>query len=88
MYYAYVLRNPKGVLYKGSTDNLKERIKKHNSDDGFRRYTNNRGTWKLVYKEEFKTRKEAELREKFFKSGKGRECLNKKLGDYPPKADG
>jgi putative endonuclease len=74
-YYAYVLKNSHGVLYKGSTDNIDKRVNQHNTNDGFLSYTKQRGPWNLVYFEEFVTRKEAADREKFFKSGKGREFL-------------
>ena len=76
MYYAYVLINPKGKLYKGSTDNLQKRIKQHNAGE-FKSYTRKLGPWELVYKESFITRREAEARERFFKTGKGREFLKK-----------
>ncbi len=79
MFFAYILRNPKGVLYKGSTDNLEKRVFQHNSDDGFKSFTGKRGPWKLVHSEKFETRKEAEVRERFFKSGKGREFLKDKI---------
>ncbi len=72
MYFAYVLENPKGILYKGSTDNPSKRIEQHNENCGFTSFTAKRGPWKLVYLEEFSTRQEAEAREKFFKTGKGR----------------
>ena len=87
-YYTYVLRNPKGILYKGFSSCLNDRVLKHNANDGFKSYTSKRGSWKLIYYEEFDNEKEARQRERFFKSGKGREFLKKKLGDYPPKADG
>ena len=79
MFYSYVLKNLKGILYKGSTDNLDKRLAQHNGDNGFYSFTAKRGPWKLVYSEQFQTRKEAEAREKFFKTGKGREFLQYKL---------
>ena len=75
MFFVYVLRNPKGLLYKGQTDNLQERVRQHNQKDGFRAYTKNRGPWTLVYFEEFQTRQQAKNREKFLKTGKGRSFL-------------
>ncbi len=75
MYTVYVLKNPKGVLYKGCTDNLSRRFVEHNS--GHTVSTRNRGPWDIVYKEEFTDRKEALARERFFKSGKGREMLKR-----------
>ncbi len=80
MYYVYVIRNPKGILYKGFTDNVTHRVLQHNADDGFFSYTKNRGPWKLVYSESFQTTVEALQREKFFKTGKGREFLKLTIG--------
>ncbi|OGE79319.1 MAG: hypothetical protein A2751_05005 [Candidatus Doudnabacteria bacterium RIFCSPHIGHO2_01_FULL_46_14] len=76
MYYAYVLRNQKGLLYKGSTDDIMKRLVQHNSGE-FPSYTAKNRPWKLVHYESFKTRIEAEKREGFFKTGKGREFLKK-----------
>ena len=81
MFYTYVLENSKGLLYKGSTDDLSKRTAQHNSNNGFASYTSKCGPWKLVYSEEFESRKEAEAREKYFKSGAGRRFLKDKLKD-------
>ena len=75
MDYVYVLKNPKGILYKGQTNNLEKRIHQHNSVDGFSAYTKGRDPWTLVYKEEFTTRSAAKERETFLKSGAGRTFL-------------
>ena len=78
MYTVYIIKNPQGVLYKGQTNNLTRRLKEHNLVNGsFSKYTKNKGPWILVYKEEFNSRGEAMKREKFFKTGKGREELSK-----------
>lgn len=74
MFYTYVLRSGStGNLYKGQTDNLERRISMHNK--GLSNYTKNRDPWKLVYSEEFDSRREAIKHERFLKSGKGREFL-------------
>jgi len=73
MFYVYVLKNGKGRLYVGHTNNLERRITEHNT--GLSPYTKNRGPWELAYSESFDTRGEAMKREKFLKSGKGRELL-------------
>ena len=58
IYYAYVLRSEKDKrLYKGHTNDLKARLKAHNS--GLSKSTKGYIPWKLVYFEEFKTRQEA-----------------------------
>jgi len=74
MYYVYVLRScVNGDLYKGSTENLERRLIQHN--EGLVKYTSKFKPWELVYYEEFETRSLAVRRERFFKTGKGRELL-------------
>ncbi|AFL81361.1 putative endonuclease containing a URI domain [Aequorivita sublithincola DSM 14238] len=78
MYYVYVLKSLKdGRLYKGMTLNLDERIIQHNS--GKNKSTKGFIPWFLIYFEEFEFRKDARVREKYFKSGVGREYLHRKL---------
>jgi putative endonuclease len=74
MYYAYVIINPKGLLYKGSTDNFFKRLQEHNSGQ-YTSWTRHKGPWKLYYLEEFSTRKDALVRERFFKSKTGWQFL-------------
>ena len=77
-YFVYVLKSLKdGRLYKGQTHNLEIRLQQHNS--GKTKSTKGYTPWELVYFESFKTREEAVLREKYFKTGVGREFLNKKF---------
>jgi putative endonuclease len=86
-FHTYVLQSlANGDLYKGSTENLERRIIEHNS--GQVKYTSRYMPWKLVYCEEYETRSEALAREKFFKTGKGRQWLKEHLTtDHLPKAD-
>ncbi|HOW25064.1 MAG TPA: GIY-YIG nuclease family protein [Bacteroidales bacterium] len=77
-YYTYVLLSLKSQkTYVGQTHDLEERVKAHN--EGRSSYTRGRGPWELVYFEEFFTRAEAMEREKYFKTGKGREFLKDKI---------
>ncbi|MFH1387148.1 MAG: GIY-YIG nuclease family protein [bacterium] len=85
MFYTYVLHSLSfDCYYVGSTGNLEKRIQEHNS--GLSRFTKGRKPWELVYKEEFPTRGEAMKREKFFKSGQGRELIKEKLAH--PRSEG
>ncbi len=64
-------------IYVGFTDNLERRVKEHNqgktkSTKGFR-------PWVLIYEERVETREEARNREKYLKSGCGKEFLKKNL---------
>ena len=67
----------KGLLYKGISKDPEKRLLEHNS--GRTKSTKGHIPWKLIYTEKFKTRQEAREREKYFKSGSGREYLNKIL---------
>jgi putative endonuclease len=67
MYFVYILKSLKdGKYYYGSSENIERRLKHHNS--GKVRSTKNRKPLKLHYFEELQTRKEAEVREKYFKT--------------------
>ena len=81
-YWVYILQSKTtGKLYTGQTSDLEGRIKRHNTDEsGSRRYTHKqRGPWRLIYSEECGTRSAAMKREKFFKSGKGRQWVQEKI---------
>ena len=74
MFTVYVLRSmATGGLYTGFTSDLAYRIEQHNH--GITTSTKGRGPWKLVYQEQYTTRAEAMRRERYLKSGKGREEL-------------
>lgn len=46
-------------------------------------FTYKRGPWKLIYQEYYENKDEASKREKFLKSGKGREFIRGLLGSLP-----
>ena len=74
MYFVYVLYSEKiKKRYIGSTSDLQKRIEHHNL--GLDRWSKRGVPWKLLYSEEYLTRKETLKREKYFKSGIGRELL-------------
>jgi putative endonuclease len=60
--------------YVGFTSNLVERFKSHNqlSKTGF---TTKYRPWQVIYVEFFNSKSEALLKEKFFKTGIGREII-------------
>jgi putative endonuclease len=68
-FYVYILQSQKdGSYYVGSTQNLEERIQRHNQ--GRSLYTKGKGPWKLSYKEEYPDRSSAVRRENEIKSRK------------------
>jgi putative endonuclease len=78
MFFVYVLRNQaSGRHYTGHTADLTQRLGQHNH--GITKSTKNRGSWEIVYHEEFASLAEAMKREKFLKSGAGREELKRIL---------
>ncbi len=81
-YWVYILQNhTSGKLYKGQTSDLTKRLERHNREEpGSQRYTHKqKGVWHLIYSEEYPTRAEAMKRERFLKSGKGREWIKAKI---------
>ena len=66
----YILKSERvDKYYIGSTQNISERVKHHNSPQA--RWTKRFQPWVLIHHEEFDTRAEAMRREKFLKSLKG-----------------
>ncbi len=62
MYYMYILKSEKdGMLYTGSTRDLKKRLLQHNSVKV--RSTKSRAPFKLVYYEAYRAEKDARERE-------------------------
>jgi putative endonuclease len=75
MYTVYVLFSKNfNKIYIGYTSDLKNRLLSHNelSKKG---WTLRLGPWILVYSETFDTKREAIIRERNLKSGKGREWI-------------
>jgi putative endonuclease len=78
MFFVYILRSEaSGKLYTGYTTDLDHRLGQHNH--GITKSTKDRGPWIVVHTEEFSTRAEAMRREKYLKSGHGREQLREIL---------
>ena len=77
--YVYILKSNKDrSLYVGIAKNLEERISCHNK--GCNLSTKSRVPWVLVKAEEFNSVSLAMKRERFLKSGRGRELLRKQFG--------
>ena len=81
MFFVYVLYSEKtGKHYVGFAANLIQRIGQHNM--GITKSTKNRGPWRLVYHESVETRADAMRRERYLKSGQGREELKGILSGF------
>ena len=78
MFFVYAIISEKNKIYIGQTEDIKERLKRHNGllKNKAKSYTfKNKGIWTLLYKEEFDSRQGAIKREKQLKSFRGREFL-------------
>ena len=74
MFFVYVLKSLKdNKRYIGMSSNLNRRLLEHNR--GLVKSTRNRKPLELIYFEEFEDKSNALKREKFFKTGCGREFL-------------
>ena len=77
-YSIYVLQSEKdNRLYVGMSSNIARRFQEHNL--GYVFSTKGYLPWKLVYQEFIGTRVHAREREKYLKSGSGKEFLKKML---------
>jgi putative endonuclease len=78
MKYLYVIRSEiNGNLYVGICKNILTRLKEHNM--GKNRYTKGLKPWELVYTESFPNWQKAREKEKYYKSGIGKEYLKRIL---------
>jgi putative endonuclease len=78
-YFVYFLKSEKnGDLYIGSTENVDERVGKHNG--GKVKSTKGYRPWVLLGYEQCGTRSEAFRKEMFYKSGQQRELLKERYG--------
>ena len=76
MFLVYVLYSKDfDRFYTGMTNNKQLRLKEHNNKQN--KSTKAYSPWIVIYEETFKERKEARKREKYLKSGIGREFIKR-----------
>ena len=74
MYFVYVLKSEcYNRFYIGISDNIDRRLKEHNN--GKTKSTKHYRPWNLVFSEMYENRAQARVREKYLKSGIGREYI-------------
>jgi putative endonuclease len=74
MFHVYVISSlARNYLYVGLTDNVERRINEHQS--GKNKTTKPYKPYKVILIEQFETRVKARMREKYLKSGIGKEFL-------------
>ncbi len=81
MHYVYLLLSDKdGKFYTGLTNNLKRRLREHNSGDV--KSTANRRPFKLIYYETCLNEEDSKQREVYLKSGMGKRYIRNRLKHY------
>lgn len=76
MFFTYILISKlDNSYYVGSTNNLENRLKKHNS--GFVKSTKGRVSWELVYSEKYDNLSSARIRENQIKNWKSRLAIER-----------
>ena len=76
MFHVYVLRSATtGRHYVGSCEFVDARLRRHNA--GHSKSTRHGVPWVLLHRESFMTRAEAVRKERFYKSGRGRDELER-----------
>ena len=79
--YVYLLKSDSdGKFYVGCTSDLRRRIRDHNAGKSFA--TKGRRPFQLIYYEAHPNQKDAEARELFFKSGWGRQYIQRVLRNH------
>ena len=77
MYIVYILYSrSSGKTYVGYTNDITRRLVEHNVTE-LKGYTLRYRPWEILHTEEYATKKEAMTREKYYKTGKGREEIKK-----------
>ena len=81
MYYVYVLKSEKsGQWYTGSTGNLRKRLSQHNNGES--NWTKRGIPWIIIYYEASLDESDARKREKYLKSGFGKNYLKNRLKSF------
>ncbi|MCF7860344.1 GIY-YIG nuclease family protein [Patescibacteria group bacterium] len=78
MYYIYVIQSTiRNYIYVGLTNDVSRRFQEHNR--GRAKTTKPYRPFKLILTESFKNRGEARMREKYLKSGSGKEYIKEMI---------
>ena len=82
MFTVYILYSPSSTkTYTGFTNNIQRRLLEHNETES-KGFTLRYRPWVLIHVEEYLNKQEATAREKFFKSGVGRQLIKSIVSTY------
>ena len=77
-YIVYIIKSKEGYTYTGVTEDIKRRLEEHNGKK-LSFWTKRGSEWRVIYTEEYENISGAYKREKWFKTGVGREFIKKIL---------
>ena len=78
MFHVYILRSGRtGRRYVGSCEDVDARLRQHNA--GLSKATRHGLPWTVLRTEQFSTRAEAVRKERYYKTGRGRDELDRLL---------
>ena len=80
MFYVYILENRTKKLYVGYSEDLRKRLKEHNSGAVFS--TKPYRPWKIIYYEACLHQEDARRRERYLKTTQGQRLLKRRLKEY------
>jgi len=80
MYYVYILQNKTGRFYIGKTSSVEKRLMRHNQGEVFS--TKPYRPWTLIFYEAYIRKSDADRREMYLKTAKGRTTIKTMLKDY------
>ena len=82
MYFVYILYSPSaGKTYTGYTNNVARRLIEHNITES-KGFTLRYRPWVIIHTESFQNKQQAMDREKFLKTGRGREEVKAFVTDF------
>ncbi|WP_081144955.1 GIY-YIG nuclease family protein [Niastella vici] len=88
MYFVYILYSiSSGKTYVGFSNNVERRLSEHNITESTG-FTLRYRPWTLIQTEEYSTKQQAMAREKFLKTGRGREEIKNYVTKYLKASDG
>ncbi|MFI5135074.1 MAG: GIY-YIG nuclease family protein [Chitinophagales bacterium] len=87
MFTVYVLHSVRlGKTYTGYSSNFEARLKSHN-ERGTKGWTVKFRPWEVLLTEEYSSKQQAMAREKYLKTGRGREFIKEKIKSKNEKED-
>jgi len=75
-YFVYIIKSSEGFTYTGMTEDLPKRLNEYNNKS-LSFWTKRGSNWKLIHSEEFDNKTDALKKERWYKTGVGRDYIKK-----------